>query len=372
MRMTVRSIQQLTAPQKGQKVYFDDSLAGFGVRVSQGGAKSFVIKHGTGRTIRTIGRFPAMSLSEARIEAKRIQAELSIQPDARMVHVPRVRFSEARDRFIADCEVRNKPRTVRDYRRLLNRHFSFDTRLEALTRTDIMRAINKLAATPVEQQHAAVAVRIMLNWCVRQGLLEHSPVPAIKTLARTRDHVLTENELATVYRTARRYPYPFGHIVSLLILTGQRRGEIANLRWDWIDEHTITLPGTITKNGRIHAFPVGDGTAAVLRAIPTQGELLFPSRVSHERPWSGWGKTKARFDDSLEDVRPYTLHDIRRTYSSTMARLGVPIHVTEKLLNHVSGTISGIAAVYNRHTYQEEMREAVVAYEEHLATLCAD
>ena len=91
--------------------------------------------------------------------------------------------------------------------------------------------------------------------------------------------------------------------------------------------------------------------------------------VSTKKPGQGWAPTKPKFDATLENVAPYTLHDLRRTFSSCLAALGTPIHVTEKLLNHVSGTVSGVAAIYNRHTYMDEMREAITDYEETLATL---
>ena len=95
---------------------------------------------------------------------------------------------------------------------------------------------------------------------------------------------------------------------------------------------------------------------------------MVPSRYKDDRPFNGWPKAKRQFDKPLK-ITPYTLHDLRRTYSSNLARLGVPIHVTEKLLNHVSGTLSGIAAVYNRHTYLPEMREAVTELERSLEGL---
>ena len=96
--------------------------------------------------------------------------------------------------------------------------------------------------------------------------------------------------------------------------------------------------------------------------------MLFPSRSSLGDTFRGWSKSKREFD-ALISITGYTLHDLRRTYSSNLARLGVPIHVTERLLNHISGTVSGVAAVYNRYTYADEMREASTAYETHLAKL---
>lgn len=99
--------------------------------------------------------------------------------------------------------------------------------------------------------------------------------------------------------------------------------------------------------------------------------MFFPARGASEKPFNGWGKSKARLDAPL-DISPYTLHDLRRTFSSNLARLGTPIHVTEKLLNHISGTVSGVAAVYNRYSYIDEMRQAVTLHDEHIAKLISD
>src|SRR5690606_19610198 len=107
------------------------------------------------------------------------------------------------------------------------------------------------------------------------------------------------------------------------------------------------------------------------KSLPDIGDMLFPARGVPDHPFNGWGKSKERFDTPLE-VAAYTLHDLRRTFSSNLARLGTPIHVTEKLLNHVSGTVSGVAAIYNRYSYLDEMRAALVLHDEHLAKLTAD
>lgn len=370
MRLTDLQIKKLKPPESGQRTYFDETLRGFGVRISQGGTRSFVVMYGKRRQLRTIGRYPAMSLADARIAAKRAQAEISRADPALPATVTAISFNGARTKFLADCDRRNKASTAGEYRRLLTKHFVFEKDLGALTRRDISNVVDKLSATPSEQKHTFVAIRTMMNWCVKRGWLETSPVPPLSFDVVTRERVLTDNELAAVWERAQEYGYPFGRIVQLLILTGQRRGEIAGLRYSWIDEDLITFPAGFTKNKREHNVPLGPMAMEIIKGLPECGELLFPARGRPEAAFSGWSKSKPKFDKPLE-IAPYTLHDLRRTYSSTMARLGVPLHVTEKLLNHVSGSISGVAAVYNRHSYREEMRAAVAAYEAHLAKLVA-
>lgn len=154
--------------------------------------------------------------------------------------------------------------------------------------------------------------------------------------------------------------------MKLLILTGQRRGETAALEAEWIGTDTITLPKGVTKNGREHTFPIGPMTASLLAGRSTSGGL-FLARW-RENKFSGWSTSKAVLD-KLCGVSSWTLHDLRRTFATNLAALGTPIHVTERLLNHVSGTQSGIVAVYQRHSYMPEMRKAIEVWESHLRVL---
>jgi integrase len=368
--LTDISVRALSPPERGQITYWDEMVSGFGIRISQGGAKSFILVEGPNRQRHTIGRYPTLALKTARNEAKRLKAELTLG-----LHKPStISFAEAKELFLDACRQKNKPRTVADYTRILNRHFRFGKmRLGDISRADVQKRLAKLRATPSEQNHAFVAVRIFFNWALREQLIPANPIAGMSAPNRlvSRDRVLSDQELATIFRAARGHPYPFGSIITLLIVTGQRRGEIAALEWDWIDkqDRTIALPGSLTKNSHAHVFPIGELALAVLEAVPQMGPYVFPSRVESGTIFKGWGKCKTRFDAELESVESYTLHDLRRTFASTLAKLGTPIHVTEKLLNHISGTVSGVAAIYNRHSYMDEMREAIAAYKAHLANL---
>lgn len=367
MRLTDLSIRRLKTPEIGQKTHFDDTLPGFGVRVSQGGGKSFVVMYGPKRHLKTVGRYPYLTLADARNEAKRIQAE-AYSGGAAAGPRTSVTFDDARQRFLADSKSRNKARTYTDYHRLLHRHFNFLKDIGDLTRVDIMGVVEHLHATPSEQRHAFVAIRIMMNWCVKRGLIEVSPAPAMSFKNPARSTILSDQDLKAVWHQAIEFGYPYGSIIQLLIFTGQRRGEIAALRRSWLEDDLVVFPEGFTKNRREHRMPLSPMARELIDAIPDIGDLLFPARGSIERPFNGWGKSKERFDSPL-DTAPYTLHDLRRTFSSNMARLGTPIHVTEKLLNHISGSVSGVAAVYNRYSYLEEMREAMRNHDEFLVKM---
>jgi integrase len=155
--------------------------------------------------------------------------------------------------------------------------------------------------------------------------------------APTRKRVLTDEELVKVYRAAEATPYPFGPLVQLLILTGQRRGEIAGLHSTWVDtaDATVTLPEGFAKNSREHAVPLGPMALSVLAPLVKDG-LIFPRRGSEDKPFCGFSKSKQSLDAALKGVAPFTLHDLRRTFSTNIAKLGVPPHIKEALLNHIA------------------------------------
>ena len=376
IRLTDLALKKLATPECGQTTYWDHTLSGFGVRVSQGGSKTFVAMFGHDRRRVTLGRYPVVSLAEARKEARRRIAEHTLG----RTPTTNTSFADARARFLEAAARRNRPRTVYDYRRLLNRHFKFGTTpLAAVTAADIARRIDRLKKTPSEANHAFTAARAFFNWAYRNHYIETNPIARMTMPAgsSSRDRVLSDDELAAVYKTAIAYPYPFGHIVQLLILTGQRRGEIAALQWDWIEDGSIHFPATIAKNNRAHVLPLGHVASTLVENLPEMHEeYVFPASRSHVRGkpttiFNGWQKGKAMFDKICPAV-DWTLHDLRRTFATNLAALGTPIHVSEKLLNHISGSVSGVAAVYNRHSYMDEMREALAAWEAKLAILLKD
>jgi integrase len=251
-------------------------------------------------------------------------------------------------------------------------------RLSDITPQEVSARITRLRDTLAEANHAHVTAKVFFNWPRRSHYIDRSPLEGTLPPARTiaRDRVLEDKELAAVFRTAIEDDNIFSNIVSLLILTGCRRGEVAALRWGYIDDKArlITLPSTVTKNGRTHSFPYGELSAQVFEAVPRLSDYLFPASRSTARGkpttvFNGWGKAKVDFDKRCGvDFR---LHDLRRTFATNMAALGTPVQVTEKLLNHVSGSLGGIVAIYNRHNYLDEMREAVHAWETKLRKLVA-
>jgi integrase len=162
--------------------------------------------------------------------------------------------------------------------------------------------------------------------------------------------------------------HPFGAIVWLLSLTGQRRDEVGRMRWDHIDPsgQLWLVPGAHAKNFKPHTVHLSVLSCSLLKSIPHTGELVFS--VDGKTLFQGYSKAKAKLDE-LSSVSGWTLHDLRRTVVSGMAALGVAPHVADKILNHQTGTISGVAAVYQRHEFMKERREALELWGEHIHRL---
>lgn len=375
-KLTDLAIRRFPAPATGTKTYWDAHTKGLGIRVGAGGARTFIVLVESGRR-QSLGRYPTIKLTDARTEAVRILAEKTLG----RIRPRHVAFDDAKEQFLAECTKRIRPRTIQDYTRLLKRHYPYRRKSVAdITTHDIVRRLNKLNDVPAEKHHAFAAGRVFFRWCIRNHIVERSPMEPLSVPLphSSRDRVLSDEELAAVYQNARFGDSAFHNIVALLTLTGQRRGEIAALEWSWIDggARAITLPASITKNKRIHAIPFGDAVAKVLENITRidKNPYVFPAARDRlkDKPatiFNGWGKPKIQFDIE-SGVSDWTLHDLRRTLSTNWAALQIPQVVTEKYLNHVSGgTQSPIAQVYNRYSYFEEMQVAVTTWEAHLAAL---
>ena len=365
--LTEITLRNLKPPASGQSTVWD-ALPGFGVRVSQGGTKSFIVLLGSGQR-HTIGRYPILSLSDARAEAKRLLAERTLG----RARPASITFAEALPLFLSAQYHGKKERSRKETERLLNRHFLAKLRQERLanvTTQKVAQILDRLQDTPSEQRHALMAIGTFLRWSVVRRFIPHNPCEGMKFApSKPRTRVLTENELAAVWHAAKA-TIRYHHIVRLCILLGQRRGEIGLLRAEYVDwkERTITLPAEIVKNSRTHTFPFGEMAARILKALPKEG-YLFPA-TRGGGAFDSWAKSKYLFDEKCP-IEPWTIHDLRRTFATLHAAIGTPPHVTERLLNHASGTISGVAAIYNRHAYMDEMREATQKWEKHFKRIVA-
>jgi integrase len=359
-RMFVPSLTDLSVRNLPPGLHIDTRLPSFGIRVGKS-KKTWVVIKGKNRTKVSLGHYPAVSLHDARKKA--LAALASPEERARSTTLP---FLDAMESFLQKQSATLRPLSLYQINRTLRRHFKWQKALNDITHDDVARALDAIAA-PSERAHALKDLRTFFNWCIPRYIRISPCVGIKKPPQKSRDRVLDDDELGKVWRTAEAIGYPYGTIVQLLILTGQRSGEIAALQWDWIVDDTITIPASVTKNARATTFPIGPMTQVLIDTIPRLCPLLFPARGYTDRPFKGFGVSKIALDKC--GVKNFTHHDLRRTFATNLAALGTPIHVTEKLLNHVSGTVSGVAAIYNRHAYLDEMRAAIVSWEKRLVKI---
>jgi integrase len=364
MRITDITIKSLEAPQKGARIYTDHVVPGFGVRVSQGGTKSFVLTHGARHQRETIGRVGIVGLQEARNEAKRRLAEYTLGKHKTRV----VSWDGAKEEYLSEKVTSLKPRSHADYTYILNRHFKYGaSKLAELSPHDLRASLDRLSKTPAEQQHAFVILRAFIRWAHRKHYLDINPMERMQAPHSyvPRQRVLTNEELKRVWTAAG--DDAFGKIVKLLILTGQRVGEITKLTGRMVSEDAITLPSWLTKNSREHTFPLGTMAKVILNLSRSPDAYQFAAhgKTTH---FNGHSACKSKLDRRCS-VSEWTLHDLRRTFASGLASLGVALPVIERLLNHVSGSFGGIVGVYQRYDFLPEMREAVLRWESHVQEL---
>lgn len=351
MKLTDLSIRKLKLRSLGQKIYYDEALGGFGIRVSQR-TKAFIVTYGADRKRVTLGKYPEISLANARKAAKRLLSNPAYNRS--------ITYPDARDHFLDECRAKNRPKTVTEYTRYLN---AYDTakKLEDISRRELQKHLKKYEKHQSSYAHALTALKVFFNWAIRHEYIDRHPLAGERAVyTASRDRVLSPAEIKSLWK----YDFPpFSNILKLLILLGQRRSETAAIHSDWIKGDTIVFPPEITKNKRRHVIPFGPLAAQYLKG---EGQLFGNGK---DTCFSGWSKAKARLDRHVE-IPNWGLHDLRRTHSTLSASLGIPLHIEERILNHASGAASsGVAGIYNRYDYLIEAREALIIYEKNISEI---
>jgi integrase len=357
LHLTDLAVRKLRPSKKGQTTYWDSSTPGFGIRCSAR-SKSYVVMFGSNRRLKTIGRYPDVSLADARRAAKQ---HLAAPPVDALIK-PQHQYQTVLNEYLAECSKRLRPSTLEGYQLYLTA-IPFDGPVDKLERKAILQAIREYSPRAATQNYAFTTFKVFLNWMVREQYLDSNPLEGEKrpNAPKTRDRVLARAEVTTVLQHTLGSRDRFNDIVSLLLLTGQRRGEIAGLRWEEIDNGWLSLSPERTKNKHRHELPLPNLALKLLETMNGGTTHAFGTQ-ENDVPFSGWARAQRRLLRETE-LPKFTLHDLRRSFATLHAELGTPIHVTERLLNHRSGSISGVAAVYNRHNYRQEMQDAVQEYE---------
>jgi integrase len=373
-------------PQATDQVYWDQILRGFGVKVTPAGRKVFIVMYRTidGQRLRkyTLGPYGVMTLISARTAAQKILlARLDGQDPATEKQLRRKRpvgleigavIRRYKLEYLEPREIGSE--TVRILDRIVLPQWK-GRQITGISRADVRDCIE----TVMQRGAFAMAgrtltvIRAFFNWCVGRGLIENSPCMGLipPPAGRPRDRVLSDDELATVLRTGMTLPDPFGPIVMFLALTGQRRSEVANMRWEELDldKGVWTIPARRTKTRRSHVVHLTPQMVALLPLRQEGQSLVFPS--AQGKTYEYFSAMKKRHD-AVSGIKGWVLHDLRRTVATGMAALGVAPHVADKILNHQSGAISGIVAVYQRHEFMAERKAAIELWSNHVAAiLCA-
>jgi integrase len=378
VRLTKSVIDDLPVLSK-DTVYWDAGLPGFGVKVTPKGRKVFIVMYrlaGAGSRLRkyTIGPYGRITLPMARGQAQKIfaarldgrdPAEEKRQSRRRLV-VDRI--DDLVERFIQEhvSRVGTCKRLTNLLRRDVIPYWGAKS-IHEIKRRDVSDLLSLIAQRNAHAGHRLLkTLKTFFKWCLGRAVIDFSPAEGLSSGYRetSRDRVLTDRELATIILGARKAPHPYGQIVEFLGLTGQRREEVAQLKRDELDEkgRTWTIPGSRTKNKKVHIVHLSEAAWRVVAKTP-DGDLVFGT--SRGKRFQAFGKGK-RALDKLSGVTGWRLHDLRRTIVSGMARLGVPPHVADKILNHQAGTISGVAAVYQRHDFLVERKEALDRWGAHV------
>ncbi len=332
-------LRKLTSDGEDRIEVWDERIPGFGMRVSKAGTKTFMLMYRhRGRSRRlTLGRYPVLSLADARDKATAALRQVNGGTDPMLEAEKRDDASYQFDVVVDDyvtrhCKVHNKPSTARESERELKKHFvsQWGKRdIRDIQPTHINAVIDKLMddGTPSEANHALGVIKTLFRWCVDRDMLSVSPCLKVRKPAKhvSRSRVLTDDELARVWRSFEAEGYPFGYMGKLLVLTGQRRGEVTEMRWGQIDDKrkTWTIPATLAKNNREHVLPLSDAAMAILRSVPRlSDERVFPARNNDTNAISGFTRAKMRFDKTSQ-VTEWTIHDIRRTVATGLAQFGV-------------------------------------------------
>lgn len=403
---------------------WDTSLSGFGLKVTPAGRKVYVYQYRLappGKADRTpakrytIGKHGALTPDQARKRAEQLagmvangidprEAEMeqhAAEMDAKRAAAEKERlenelaFTVVAGRWLDQYEHEKgrRPSSVRQAKLVIENHLkpALESKpLPHIGRAELQPIIDAIPARQKGMRRAVFAyASILFGWAAKRGMIDANPLSTMERPSPppARSRVLTDSELSDTYLAATGMEAPFGPFFQMLILTGQRRSEVAGIAWGELDrdEATWTIPPERAKNKAAHIVPLSPAVVGLLDGLagvqdvhepkwPSAGLILS---TNGRTPISGITKAKQRLDTAIakrrdgETLSDWRIHDLRRTLATGLQRLGIRFEVTEAVLNHVSGAKSGVAGVYQQHDWKEEKRSALDAWARHVAAIAA-
>lgn len=363
-------------PGETDVVVWDDELPGFGLRLREGGTKTWIVRYRVGvrSRVQNLGRLAVVDPDAARRAARKVLAARALGEDpaaekAKARQRAALTFGTVLQTYLEQrIRPRLRPRSVVEVERHLLVHCEpfHAMPVHEVTKPLVAARLAALAKAsgPVAANRVRASLSAFFAWSMQTGVVDSHPVaflPKPGGSEKSRERVLSIGELADIWR-ATEGPGDFDAILRLLILTGQRRSEVAAMEWSEVDYATATwsLPSGRTKNGTPHIVPLSEPAVAILRGRPVRSgrELVFGEG---EGPFSGWSQSKRRLDAKLpKTMAAWTLHDLRRSFVTALNDLGIAPHAVEATVNHQSGAAkAGVAGVYNKSKYLNEKRAAV-------------
>jgi integrase len=399
--LTDAKIVGAKAPASGQVELADGIVPGLRLRVGASGTKTYILrKRVQGKWLNvTIGRHsPNFTLASARRKARDLLLDVEQGKSIAKKSGAKRKGSkgvgtvaELYKVYLAQ-QIEGKKRSAKEFDRVFRKYIEpelGDRIADSITRIDVSRFVEKIAFERGSETltMARIVYRHLSTffaWALMR--LENLPYNPCRDAWRPkksqpRDRVLSDRELAALWQAAEEDGYPFGHLTQMLILTAQRRGEVLDSICDEFDfkGKIWTVPGSRAKNGKANVVPLSGQSILVAKEVfkaacidpeqaHSQRNLLFASKVTPANSVSGlpkaWKRIRASVDEKLGyEAAHFTMHDIRRTVATGLQRLGVPLVVSEAVLNHQSGSaMAGVAGVYHRHQYTNEKREALALW----------
>lgn len=389
---TVKGIEALKPDPAKRLEIPHPATPGLYLVVQPSGAKSWALRYRfAGKSAKlTLGKWPIMGISEARTAAG--DALQEVEHGRNPAAAKKAAKADAKEAALTE---RDKVKTLVEQfdkrhlsglrsgagvRRMLDVHVvkAWGERdIQEITKRDVIDLLDKIADSgrTTSANRIRAYVGKFFNWCVERDILAANPAVSVKAVAKevARDRVLTDEEIRWFWQACDKVGYPWGAFGKLALLIGQRRGEVAEVPYAEIEGDLWSLPATRCKNGRAHNVPLSTAAADVLASVPriVGGGYVFTT--TGKTPISGFAKGHARLAEKMAEIATkerkepveiphWTFHDLRRTCATGLARLGIPVRVTEAVLNHVSGTAAGIVSVYQRHDYADEKRAALEAW----------
>lgn len=395
-------------PRPGQRTEVaDGATPGLRLVIQPSGSKSWAFRYertggkGVKLTLGPAAGPGAISLADARRIAGEARRGMAVGIDPSEAKRAEKAASEARraaeaedrvdvvlDRYMARHV--DGLKSAREVRRIFDKEVRpawGDRLVPDLSRRDVNRLIDAIAERGAETlaNRVLANVRAWLGWCVERGIITASPAERIRPPKAevSRERVLSDLELCTLLGALDQLDWPWRQFFTVALLTGQRREEVAGMRWDELDLESAApvwvLPSARTKNGREHVVPCVPAVVEAIRSVRRVNDSGFVFSTTGRTSISGFSKAKAALDASMAEQAtagaaktapaPWRLHDLRRTAASGMARQGVSVATVEKVLNHVSGTFGGIVGVYQRHDFADEKRHALTVWAAHVESL---